>query len=172
MFLLCWTYLDKQSFQQVGKTIMQILKNQEIPVLIHPSEKRYDPIRKIIFGTNHHPLNADVINNLSEIFKHNNTEIIALHVTEDLEFGKKIKHPKYLKRLKNETNVNNLKINAIFTKKRLNRTNLIHSFAIDKDADMIAVLSENEKVAGEKLRPDVLHRLAAKSELPLMVYSA
>lgn len=171
MIMICAKNLTDRPFVSLKITSGQLFNIGHTPVLVHPIGREYTPVRKILFGTNFHPFDIEVMKSLSELFDGNKPEIIALHVTRDLNFEKKLKQAGYLKTIKSKVNNDNLKINTLVTRGKINIPSYIHAMAVDRDADLIAVLKEEKHFIGSVLKQGVTNDLAVRSEIPLMVFS-
>lgn len=171
IIILCSNNIVNNPFISLKITSDQLLNHGQTPILVHPTGKEYTPIRKILFGTNFHPFDIEVMKRLSALFDDNKPEITALHITRDLNFEKKLKQAGYLKMIKSRVKNSNLKINTLVTREKTNIPNSIHAMAIGKDADLIAILREEKNLIDTVLKKGVTKNLAARSELPLMVFS-
>ena len=143
---------------------------KQLPVIIHPPGKDYAPVDKILFATNYHSYDMEVLKKLTGQFNPNKTEITALHITEDLELEKKLKQAGFLKLVRSETRNDNIRINTQLTMGKADISNLLRSFAVDMEADLLVVLREEKSFLEKLLRQDVIEKLARESELPLMIF--
>jgi hypothetical protein len=108
---------------------------------------------------------------LSKLFDDTKPEITALHITRDLNFDKKLKQAGYLKTIKSKIDNPNLKINILVTREETSISNSIRTLAIGEDADLIAILNEQNNFMGSVIKESVTNDLAINSEIPLMVFS-
>jgi nucleotide-binding universal stress UspA family protein len=171
LIILCSKNLEQQTFTPLKKTSARLLEKSPVPVLVHPAGRGYTPVRKILYGTDFHPFDIEVMKSLSELFDDKNPEITALHITRDLNFDKKLKQAGYLKTIKSKVHNPNLKINIMVTREKASIPNNILSLAVGNDADLIAILKEPGNFVGTLLKTSITHELATRSAIPLMVYS-
>lgn len=170
--IVCRSNLADRPFLSFDNINEQMLIDGHTPVIVHPPDKEFTPINKILFGTNFHPFDLDVLSRLSRLFDKHKTEITAMHITEDLNFEKQLKKAGYLKRIKSEIQNKNLNVNTRVAGERTSISKNIRSAAIDKDADLITVLNERPPNFPKRARkPGVTDALVYESELPLMVFS-
>ena len=142
----------------------------QTPMPVHPENRSYSPVNRILYCTNYNSYDLEVLKKLSGIFGKNETEIIALHITDDLDFEEKIKQAGYEQVVRNSTGNSTVNINTLVTRDKTNIANNLRSYAFEKNADMIAVLMENKSILEEILQPDIISDLTAEAELPLMIF--
>jgi nucleotide-binding universal stress UspA family protein len=170
LIILCGKNLEEQPFIPAKNTSGRLLDKSHVPVLVHPPGRGYSPVRKILYGTDFHPFDIEVMKKLSGLFASTNPEITALHITRDLDFDKKLKQAGYLKTIRSKVHNPNLKIDIMVTRERSNIPNNILSLAIENDADLIAMLKVQNSLVGTRLKESITHELATKSAIPLVLY--
>jgi nucleotide-binding universal stress UspA family protein len=168
--ILCRDNISTKSVFTLRVDNPESMGDEHLPVIIHPPEKEYAPVRKILFATNYHSYDMEVLKNLTGLFDPHKTEITALHITEDLELEKKLKQAGFLKLVRSETHNENIKINTQLNMGKADISNLLRSFAFDMEADLMVVLREEKSFLEKLLRQDVIEKLARESELPLMIF--
>ncbi len=142
----------------------------DIPILVHPKASIYSPIRKILYGTNYHPYDIEVLKKLSHIFVREDTMIEALHVTDDLDFEAKIKQAGYLQVVRTQTINPNIDISTLVVKDKSVIGDGLQSYAFDRDADLIVILMEKQNLIEHILQPETINIVAAESRLPVMIF--
>jgi nucleotide-binding universal stress UspA family protein len=171
LIIICKDNIIDRPFFSSYNINEQMLKDSHTPVLIHPPEKKFTKVNRILFGTNFHPFDIVVLNKISILFDKHKTEISVLHITEDLKFEEKLKQAGYLKTIKSKIHNKNLHVDTMVTNGKSSIPNHLRSFAIDRDADIIAVLNRRTNFLEGVIQPSVTDELITTSELPLMVFS-
>jgi nucleotide-binding universal stress UspA family protein len=171
LIIMCRENILTKFLLPIHRTDIRSLEFDHLPILVHPPEKTFQPVRKILYSTNYHPYDQEVLRKLTDLFEPAQTEITVLHITEDLDFEKKLKQAGYLKLIRTKTKNENIQINTAVTRKKSDISNILRSFATHIEADIIAVMREQKSLLERLLHTGVTDKLAAESELPLMVFS-
>jgi nucleotide-binding universal stress UspA family protein len=142
----------------------------DVPILVHPKDTGYHPILKIIYGTNYHPYDMEVLKKLSKIFGSRDVRIEALHVTDDLDFEAKIKQAGYQQVVRTATANKNIDISTLVVRNKSDVADGLQSYAFDRNADLIAILMEKQNLIERILQPETINNVAADSRLPVMIF--
>ncbi len=171
LIIICKDNLTNRPFSSSYNINEQMLKESHTPVLIHPPGKEFTKVNRILFGTNFHPFDMVVLNKLTELFDKHKTEILIFHITEDPTFEEKVEQAGYLNTIKSKIHNKNLRVKTMVTEGKSSIPNHMRSLAIDRDADIIAVLNRRTNLLERVLQPSVTDELITTSELPLMIFS-
>ena len=133
-----------QNFLMQNSVIMDVVRNVPCPVYIIPPDARYHPLDKIIYATDYNEEDIPTLKSLIELAKPFDPEILALHISDDDEFDKKLKSEGFAKMLGEKTGYHKVSVKMIAEEVGKDPVERLVKEAEKAKANLIVVLKENE----------------------------
>jgi nucleotide-binding universal stress UspA family protein len=156
-----------ESFWLQTSLNMEIIENVECPVWIIPNACDYDPFTKIIYATDYKEEDITGLKKLVDLTIHFTPSIIALHITDSIDFEEKVKNAGFLQMLKERTGYDQLSVTVNNNNK--DAAEILSNYALIVEAGLIVVLKENKSFFERIFKSDVTKKIMEKSMLPVLV---
>jgi nucleotide-binding universal stress UspA family protein len=163
---------NEQSFWLQNSVIMDVVRNVDCPVYIIPPDAKYQPLNKIIYATDHNEEDIATLKRLIALAKPFNPEILALHVSNDDEFDKKLKSKGFAEILGEKTGYNKITVKMIADKDGKDAVESLVCEAEKEKANLIVVLKENRNFFERIFKSSFTTNLIKKVQLPVLVFHA
>ena len=123
---------------------LDIIRNVQCPIWIIAPNTKYQPLKKIIYATDYQKEDISTLKRLLALTSVFTPEIIALHVSDNIDFEKKIIKAGFKEMIKMETGSNAISLKNIVNENNQNVTEILTNVAAEINADLIVVLQENK----------------------------
>ncbi|MFN2396918.1 MAG: universal stress protein [Bacteroidales bacterium] len=163
---------NEQGFWLQNSVIMDVVRNVPCPVWIISPDAEYQPFNKIIYATDHNEEDISTLKKLIGLTKPFNPEILALHISNDDEFEKKLKSKGFAEILGEKTGYNKVTVKMIADKDRKDAVESLVSEAEKAKANLIVVLKENRNFFEHLFKSSFTAELVKKTQLPILVFQA
>jgi nucleotide-binding universal stress UspA family protein len=161
---------EDKSFWSQPDINSKIINYAECPVWIIPCEADYRLFRKIVFVTDYKEADVAVLKNLVSFTFRLSPSIIALHITESVDFEEKIKKTGYSDIIHSKTGYQNISVKTMIEKKGENLAQLINDYAQDFRADLIVMLKENKPFFERIFSADSTKKVLKEAQMPVLIY--
>jgi len=157
-------FLLKDSF------VRDIVRQIQCPIWVIPESDGYHSLKNIIYATDYNEEDIPTLKNLIALTRSLAPQIIALHVTDSIDFDLKVKNAGFQQMLETETQYSNLSLKVLVEPGGDNIVKLINSYAAMNSADLIVVLKENKNFLERIFNPSSAESILQDSEKPVLVY--
>jgi nucleotide-binding universal stress UspA family protein len=161
---------DEQGFGLQNSVIMDVVRNVPCPVYIIPPDASYQPLKKIIYATDYNEEDVTTLKNLLKLAKPFNPEIIALHISNNDEFEKKLKSEGFAKMLSEKTGYDKISVKLIADKDGEDAVESLVGEAEKAKANLIVVLKENRNFFERLFKRSFTAELVKETQLPILVF--
>ncbi|MFO7526913.1 MAG: universal stress protein [Ignavibacteriaceae bacterium] len=158
------------SFWLQNSVIMDVVRNVPCPVYIIPPDARYQPVKKIIYATDYNEEDITTLKSLIELAKPFDPEILALHISNDDEFDKKLKSEGFAKMLSEKTGYNKISVKMIADEEGKDAVESLVNEAENAKANLIVVLKENKNFFERLFKSSFTAELVKSTHLPILVF--
>lgn len=159
-----------QSFWLEDSIIMNVVRKMPCPVWIIPPDSEYNPMNKIIYATDHNEEDIPTLKRLIAIVKSFDPEIIALHISDDDEFGKKLKSEGFAAILSEKTGYSKVSVKMIAEEDGKDAVESLIEEAENEKSDLIVVLKENKNFFERLFNSSFTAGLVKRTRLPILVF--
>jgi nucleotide-binding universal stress UspA family protein len=144
--------------------------NINCPALIIPSGASYKGFMKVVYATNYQEADIKTLLELIILTKKFSPEIIALHVTESLDFKEKAISSGFRDMVVKETGYENITIHTLLENEESHLGEMVNKFALSQNANLIVLLKENLSFLQRVFKSSVTKKILEEAELPVLVY--
>ncbi len=165
--------LQGQNEQGLGlqnSVIMDVVRNVPCPVFIIPPEAKFKPMKKIIYATDYNEEDIDTLKSLLETTKYFDPEILALHISNDDKFEKKLKSQGFASMISEKTAYSKITVKMIADKDGKDAVEILVGEAENTKANLIVVLKENRNFFERLFQSSFTSELVKKSHMPIMIF--
>jgi len=152
--------------------VQDMVRNIECPVWVLPENAEYHSFRKIIYATDYHEEDIPTLQKLLDLTHGLSPSIVALHITENVDFEERVKTAGFQKMLETKTSYNNISAKALIERNGEDLVHLINSYAAMNRADLIVVLKENKNFLDRIFNPSAAEKIMTSANSPVLVYHA
>jgi len=163
-------YGKGKSSDLIRESNIEIIRNTHCPVWIIPEGTGYKPYNNIVFATDYHEEDVPALKKLTEIANIFGSKIIALHITENIDFEERIKSTGYSDLLKEKVGYGKIEMKLVAEEKGVGISEHILKFASESGADLIVLMKEDKSFMERIFTPSTTQRLAKHARLPLLVF--
>ncbi len=160
----------EQGFWTQNSVIMDVVHNVPCPVYIIPPDTEYQPLKKIIYATDYNEEDIPTLKSLIALAKPFNPEILALHISNDDKFEKKMKSEGFSEILNEKTGSNNISVKMIADEEGTDAVENLVGEAEKAKANLIVVLKENRNFFERLFKSSFTADLIKKVQLPVLVF--
>ncbi|MFW6219160.1 MAG: universal stress protein [Bacteroidota bacterium] len=153
--------------QLLNSSYFNIITQARVPVWIIPDNKKFEKIKKIVYATNYNDEDIPSLKKIARFAAPNQAEIIALHVTQNMNFQLKIKQEGFQIMVREKLKYDNISMVSIATSQGISR---IHDFANEVRADIIVVMKENKSFLKKIFNKSATRQLTIETSIPLLVF--
>ena len=153
--------------QLLNTSYYKIISQADAPVWIIPSGISFKKIQKIVYATDFNDEDIPSLKKIVRFAARSGTEIIALHVTKDINFQLKVKQKGFQSLVKEKIDYDNISIFSIASSHGITR---INEFAMESGADLIVILKENRSLLEKLFTKSTTRQLTIETSLPLLVF--
>jgi nucleotide-binding universal stress UspA family protein len=161
---------SKQGFLLKNSAIMDIVYNVPCPVYIIPSEARFQTLKKIVYATDYHEEDITMLKSLIKLTKPFEPEIIALHISNDNEFEKKLKSEGFAAIISEKTGYNKISVKMIAEEDGKDAVESLVNEAEKANVNLIVVLKQNRNFFERLFKSSFTAELVENSQLPILVF--
>jgi nucleotide-binding universal stress UspA family protein len=161
---------ENYDFWASDASIMDVVRNVDCPIWIVPHGYNYMNFEKIVYATNYKQEDIVTIRKLIALMGKFNPRLIALHITETLDFKEDVEKEGFMELLKSKTNYNNLDLKALVEGEEDNLADLINGYAQRVDANLVVLLKENRNFLERLFRSSATKKIIKSAGLPVLVY--
>ncbi len=160
---------DKPFWLQTNKNY-ELIESARCPVLVVAPNTDYRPLKKIVYATDYKEEDIKTLKALVNLTKPFVTDVLALHISESMDFEEKVKQVGFNEMLKQKIGLNNISLKVLNDKKGKEVVEIINDEVEKIDANLIVVLKENrnffERIFKSSFTTDVIKNV----ELPVLVF--
>ena len=161
---------DEKGFWTQNSLIMDVVRNANCPVyIIHP-DARYQPFKKIIYATNYNEEDISTLKRLIELANPFDPEILALHISNDDEFERKLKNEGFAVMLSEKAGYDKVSVKMIENEEGKDAAESLVNEAENSKADLIVVLKENRNFFERLFKSSFTAKLIERTQLPILVF--
>ena len=160
---------DDNSILSLSSSHMKIVKLAKCPVWIIPSNLPFKHFQKIVYATDYQEADVHNLKKLISLFSGFSPQIIALHITDSLEFEERVLRKGFKDTLEKETDFEKLSI-RLLKDKNDHPEDSIDEFAKEINADLIVLLKENRGFFERIFKPSSTQRMLNKTNLPVLIF--
>lgn len=160
----------EHGFLLQNSVIMDVVRNVPCPVYIIPPDASYQPFKKIIYATDYNEEDVKTLKNLIKLAKPFDPEIIALHISNNDEFEKKLKSEGFAKMLSEKAGYDKITVKLIADKDGEDAVESLVNKAEKEKANLIVVLKENKNFFERLFKSSFTSELVKKAQMPIMVF--
>lgn len=161
---------NEQDFWLQDSVNMNVVRNVPCPVFIIPRDARYQPMRKIIYATDYNEEDIATLKNLIELTKPFDSEILALHISNDDEFEKQLMSEGFAALLSEKTGYNKVSVKIIADDGGKDAVESLVNEAEKAKANLIVVLRENRNFFERLFKSSFTAQLIKEAQLPILVF--
>ncbi|MDP3451953.1 MAG: universal stress protein [Bacteroidales bacterium] len=161
---------NAKGFWLHNSIIMDIVRNVACPVFIIPPDARYQPLKKIIYATDYSEEDITTLKSLIKLAKPFDPEIIALHISNDEEFEKKLKSTGFAGILNEKVDYKNITVRMVADKDGKDAVENLVIEAEKEKVNLIVVLKENRNFFERIFTSSFTEDLIRKVQLPILIY--
>lgn len=163
-------YGKGKSSDLIRESNIEIIRNTHCPVWIIPEGTSYKPFNNIVFATDYHEEDIPALKKLAEIATIFGAKIIALHITENIDFEERIRSAGYSDILEEKTGYGKIEMKLVAEEKGAGVAENILKFASESEADLIVLMKEDKSFMERIFTPSTTQRLTKHARLPMLVY--
>lgn len=160
------------SFWSQKPEIMEITQKVSCPVMIISPNTVYEHFKKIIYATDYNGQDIDVLNKLVKVTEPMNSEIVALHIFENVDFEEKIVARGFREILKKKVDSPRVSARYEVNNDNLDIVEMLENQAELLGADLIVVLKENRNLFEKIFKSSFTAKLLKTTKLPVIVYQS
>ncbi|MFO7573777.1 MAG: universal stress protein [Bacteroidales bacterium] len=160
----------EQSFWLEDSVIMDVVHNVPCPVWIIPPDAKYQPLNKIIYATDYNEEDIKTLKGLIALAKPFDPEIMALHISNDDEFEKKLKSEGFATMLSEKAAYNKVSVKMIADQDGKDAVESLVKEAEKVKANLIVVLKDNRNFFERIFKSSFTADLIRKVQLPILVF--
>jgi nucleotide-binding universal stress UspA family protein len=149
---------------------MSVVENVPCPVYIIPPNSKYQPLNKVVYATDYKEEDLTTLKSLLNLAKPLDPEIIALHISNDDKFERKLKSEGFTKMLSEKQGFNKVSFKMIADKDGKNAVESLVSEAEKVKANLIVVLKENRNFFERLFKSSFTANLVKETQLPILVF--
>lgn len=149
---------------------LDIIRNVQCPIWIIAPNTKYQPLKKIIYATDYQKEDISTLKRLLALTSVFTPEIIALHVSDNIDFEKKIIKAGFKEMIKMETGSNAISLKNIVNENNQNVTEILTNVAAEINADLIVVLQENKNFLERIFESSFTKELIDQTQIPVLVF--
>lgn len=138
-----------------------IIDNAEFPVMIVPYQTRFKPFKRIAFATVMNDTDVRVLESLTQLAKHSDSEILVTNVTSDK------KEERSMKRFFSQCNYSRIFYHEIIG---FNVLSCLKGLSENIDVDLLAIVHRRRSFLQEIIRGSVTRKMMEHSGKPLLIY--
>lgn len=161
---------SKQGFWLQNSVIMDVVNHVPCPVYVVPPDAEYQPLKKIIYATDYNQEDISTLKRLIKLAKPFNPEILALHISNDVKFEKKLESEGFAEMLSKETGSNKITVKMIADEKGKEAVESLVTQAEKAKANLIVVLKENRNFFERLFKSSFTKELVKSTHLPILVF--
>ena len=149
---------------------IDIIKQVNLPVWIVPENKKYNPLKSIIYATDYNKEDIETMKMLVSLARITEAKITALHVNDDLNFEEEVKNSGFKDLLAEKVGYENIDVSTLVQEKNKSLPETINDFAKLINADLIVALKENKGFFERLFSKSATKKIITTSELPVLVF--
>jgi nucleotide-binding universal stress UspA family protein len=149
---------------------IDIIRNVKCPVWIIAPNSKYQPLKKIIYATDHQKEDIPTLKRLLALTRVFNPEIIALHVSDNIGFEGKIINAGFKEMIKMETGSDTILLKNIVNENNQDVTEILNKEAAEINADLIVVLQENKNFLERIFESSFTKELISQTQIPVLIF--
>jgi nucleotide-binding universal stress UspA family protein len=150
--------------------IKDMVRNIDCPVWVIPGNAEYHSFRKIIYATDYQDEDIPTLQKLIDLTHQLSPQILALHITKNVDFDTRVKTAGFQKMLETKTAYSNISAKALVEKRGDDLVQLINDYATTNKADLIVVLKENKNFLERIYHPSASEKIVKAAEGTVLVY--
>ena len=141
------------------------------PVWVFPRSFSFGSFDRIVYVTDYNKEDISVLKSLIRTMHPFEPQIVALHITDDLDFDSKVKQKGFLKMVKDQTSYDRIHVETLIGKEGENMASIIHNYCEVGGADLIVLLKENGGFLQKLFTKSPAEKILSHVELPVLIYS-
>lgn len=151
-----------------NEIVQALLEGSKCPVIVLTAKFDYKKIRNILYATDFQKEDIGSIKELVSIAREFDAYILALHITDSLDFKKRIEEKGFRESLAEKVGYKHIRV---MTMPSDNVAEGIASYARKMDVEVIALLKENEGFWKRLFGKSTTRKLFKETDLPLIVFN-
>jgi len=163
---------SERNFWVQKPLVMSIVRNVMCPVWIVEPDTTYQPLTKIIYGTDLNKEDITALKHLNELTAPLDTEIHAIHITSDPDFDKRISVEGFQQEVAEQVGSDKISVSLLTEQGYSYVTDLLANEAERVGASVIAVLKENHNFFERIFHISFTSSLIETTRLPVLVFHA
>ncbi len=157
----------RKGTNHISKVNAKIIESADCPVWIIPPDNSYKSFDKIVYATDYNEADIDSLKKLAQIASYFKAYIFALHITNDFDFKNQLEGKGFEETVREKAGYQRIDLIFMPGEKIIDA---VDEFARDIDADVIAMLKEDESLLDRIFRRSETKKMVFKSQLPVLVY--
>lgn len=149
---------------------LDIVRNVQCPVWIIAPNTKYQPLKKIIYATDYQKEDISTLKRLLALTRAFEPEIVALHVSDNLDFDKKIIKAGFKEMIKMESGSDAISLKNIINDNNQDVTEILSKEAAEINADLIVILQENKNFLERIFESSFTKELINQTQIPVLVF--
>lgn len=160
----------EQSSWMQNSAIMDVVRNTPCPVYIIQPDAKYQPFKRIVYATDYNEEDITTFKRLIELAKPFDPEILALHISNDYEFEKKLTNEGFARMLVEKTGYKKVSVKMISDEDEKDAIESLLNEAEKEKANLIVVLKENRNFFERLFKSSFTAKLIERTQLPILVF--
>jgi nucleotide-binding universal stress UspA family protein len=163
-------YGKGRSSDLIRESNIEIIRKTHCPVWIIPEDVNFKAFSNIVFATDYHEEDIPALKKLTDIAAIFSAQIIALHITENIDFEERILSTGYSDILKEKVGYDKIEMKVVAEEKGTGVAENILKFASLSEADLIVLMKEDKGFMERIFTPSTTQRLSRHTRFPMLVY--
>ncbi len=159
-----------EGFWSQSSSNMDVVEKVNCPVWIIPKEAVYQPFKQIVYATDFKKEDITNIKNLIRLFPVYMPNIVALHITDSVDFEERVKKAGFVEMLRKQIDYEQLWVKAVYQSKHDDLNFLINEYALKTNSDLIVVLKENKSFFKRIFNTSHTKEILKTTQFPVLVY--
>jgi nucleotide-binding universal stress UspA family protein len=161
---------SEESIWKQNTKILDVVRNVSCPVWFLSPDARYHPMKKIVYATDYSEEDISTIKRLIDLTKPYDSEILALHISNDETFEKRLRSEGFTEMLSKETGSNKITVKMIADEDGKDAVEVLVGEAEKAKANLIVVLKENRNFFERLFKSSFTAELVKKAQLPILIF--
>ena len=167
MMLIFPGYGKSELFDFITDIRPVVISQAKCPVLLLPENVVFKPFNSIVYVTDFEREDTDAFVKLADIARPFGSTIFGLHVTDNNDFTEKINEEGFISFIKEKSAYDHIELHSV-SKRNIEQS--ILEYAMEKKADLIAVLRENKNFLEKIFVKSISKAISKDSKLPVIIF--
>ena len=141
------------------------------PVWIFPRSFNSRSFDRIVYVTDYNKEDMQVLKSLVKTMQPFEPQVIALHITDDLDFDSKVKQKGFQEMIVEQTSYERIQVETLFENDSEDMAGMVHAYCDIAGADLIVMLQENRSFLQKLFTKSTAEKILSHIELPVLIYN-